>query len=180
MGGRATPARAAPSSRRGGAASAGRNASRPVRPRSRSASRGRRGSRARTPMARLRPSRRCGPPVPFSAPGRGSCRRRGRGWSRRVCDKSAAFRTGSSMCGTPARYPITDASYKLTESRESPILGYKALREVGRWLGSRHGPPPFPDPLGDADAAAASGRCSAVGAASAATGPRPVAPGGDT
>ena len=33
------------------------------------------------------------------------------------------------------RYPIADASYKLTESRESPILGHNALREVGlAWI----------------------------------------------
>src|ERR1700679_3072179 len=54
-------------------------------------------------------------------------------------DGSAERRGRLSEFEELSRYPIADASYKLTESCESPILGYKALREVGRWLGSRNG-----------------------------------------
>ena len=86
---------------------------------------------------------------------------------------------GSSIRPGRSRYPIADASYKLTESRESPILGYKALREVERWLGSRHGTTGFPERLGDADAAAATERRTAVGATDPASDPEPIAPGGD-
>ena len=72
------------------------------------------------------PCRRYGLPAPSSGRGRGSCRRRGREWSRRACERSAAWRTGSSMCGTPAPPSISACS--------------KAWRRAarGRRIGSEH------------------------------------------
>src|ERR1019366_9923624 len=67
-----------------------------VRPRSRSASRDRRGFRATSPACR---GPRCGPPVPSSARGRGSCTIRDRGSSHRACGRLDAWQKGSSLCG---------------------------------------------------------------------------------
>ena len=52
-------------------------------------------ARRRSLSQPARRGRRCDLPVPFSGRAQGSCTRRGRGWSRRVCDRSGGFRTGS-------------------------------------------------------------------------------------
>src|SRR5271165_1310664 len=185
VGGRATPA-----ARRARLA-AGRGAERRRKclpscsTRSRSASRGRREYRARNRCERLRRRRlawpywRCGPPAPFSARGLGSCTRRGREWSRRVCERSAASRTGSWTFGTPVRYPIQAASYMLPGFDESPRLGFQALCAIARWLGSRHEQTSVCECLGDAVATTAAWGRSAVGAAGPAADPEPLERGGD-
>ena len=90
-------------------------------------------------------------------------------------NRQVALQSFERLLDIPWQMPLI----KLTETRESPILGYKALREVGRWLGSRRGTTAFPERLGDADAAAATERRAAVGATDPASDLEAIAPRGD-